>query len=69
MDYDGSRIAILTSSGLTVYNSSMRALWKNESAIGAQDINLTDDGGVWIIYSKQAEHVSTSSDTSEDLKS
>lgn len=69
MDYDGSRIAILTSSGLTVYNSSMRALWKNESAIGAQDINLTDDGGVWLIYSKQAEHVSTSSDTSEDLKS
>lgn len=69
MDYDGSRIALLTSSGLTVYNSSMRALWRNESAVGAQMINLANDGGVWLIYSKQAEHVSTSSDTSEDLKS
>ena len=69
IDYDGSRIAVLTSSGLTVYNAAMRALWKNESAVGAQFINLTDDGGVWLIYSKQAEHVSTSSDTSEDLKS
>lgn len=69
MDYDGSKIAVLTSSGLTVYNSSMRALWRNESAVGAGAINLANDGGVWLIYSKQAEHVSTSSDTSEDLKS
>ena len=69
IDYDGSRIAVLTSSGLTVYNSSMSALWRNESAVGAGTINLANDGGVWLIYSKQAEHVSTSSDTSEDLKS
>lgn len=69
IDYDGARIAVLTSSGLTVYNTSMHALWENQSAVGAGSIKLTDDGGVWLIYSKQADYVSISSDTSKDLKS
>lgn len=69
IDYDGSKIAVLTSNGITVYSASMKPLWKNESVIGAQSINLTDDGGVCVIYSQQAEHLSKSSDTSKDLRS
>ena len=68
IDYDGARLALLTSSGLTVYDSALRPLWENAGAAGARSVCLTADGAVWVTYSKQAERVSSSSDTSEVLK-
>lgn len=68
IDYDGARLALLTTSGLTVYDSNLRALWTNTDAAGAHAIGLTKDGGVWLLYPKQAHYVSSASDTSEDVK-
>lgn len=68
IDYDGARLALLTSSGLTVYDSALRPLWANTSAAGAGGVGLTGDGGVWLTYPKQATFVSAASDTSEELK-
>lgn len=68
LDYDGARLALLTTSGLTVYDSALRPLWENASAAGARSVGLTADGGVWLTYPKQAHYVSAASDTSEDLK-
>ncbi len=68
IDYDGARLALLTSSGLTVYDNALRPLWANSSAAGAQSVGLTGDGGVWLIYPKQATYISAASDTTEDLR-
>lgn len=68
IDYDGARLALLTSSGLTVYDSALRPLWENAGAAGARSVCLTADGSAWVTYSKQAERLSSSSDTSEVLK-
>jgi hypothetical protein len=67
--YDGARLALLTASGLRVYDSALRPLWENASAAGARAILLNADGSVWAAYSKQADRLSASSDTSEALKS
>ncbi|MGM9612550.1 MAG: DUF5711 family protein, partial [Butyricicoccus sp.] len=68
IDYDGARLALLTGSGLTVYDSALRPLWENPGAAGARSVCLTADGSAWVTYSKQAERLSSSSDTSEVLK-
>lgn len=68
IDYDGARLALLTTGGLTVYDSALRALWQNTSAAGCRSICLTADGAVWAAYPKLAERISSSSDTSEVLK-
>lgn len=68
IDYDGARLALLTSGGLSVYDSAQRPLWKNDGVAGARSVCLTADGSVWATYSKQAERVSASSDTSEVIK-
>lgn len=68
IDYDGARLALLTASGLTVYDSALRPLWENAGAAGARAVCLTPDGAAWVTYPKQAEHISASSDTSEVRK-
>ena len=68
IDFDGARLALLSSGGLTVYDSALRPLWENSGAAGARSVCLTADGAVWVTYPKQAERISASSETSEDLK-
>lgn len=68
IDYDGARLALLTAGGLTVYDSTLHPLWENASAAGARSVCLTPEGAVWLAYPKQAEHISSASDTSEVLK-
>ena len=68
IDYDGARLALLTSGGLSVYDRALRPLWENTSVAGARSVCLTADGAVWATYSKHAERVSASSDTSEGVK-
>lgn len=67
IDYDGARLALLTSSGLTVYDSALRPLWENAAAAGARSVGLTPDGSAWLIYPKQASYVSAATETSEEL--
>ena len=68
INYDGARLALLTSGGLSVYDRALRPLWENTSVAGARSVCLTADGAVWATYSKHAERVSSSSDTSEGVK-
>lgn len=66
--YDGARLGLLTASGLSVYDSALRPLWENANAAGARAISLMPDGTVWVVYPKQAERISSSSDTAEVRK-
>lgn len=46
--------AVLTSTGVTVYDTQFHALWRNDEAIGARRILLTDDGTVFVLYNSNA---------------
>ena len=46
--------AVLTSTGVTVYDTQFHALWHNDEAIGARRILLTDDGTVFVLYNSNA---------------
>ena len=57
-------IAILTASGLSVYDYTLFPLWENPSVGGANSILLTDSGSVWALYAKNAVRVNKSDETS-----
>lgn len=46
--------AVLTASGLHVYDHGLTPLWENPTAGGASRVLLTDSGTVWTLYSKYA---------------
>lgn len=67
LSYAGGQLGVLTTSGLYVYNNSLRPDWKCTSAGAAQRVMLTEDGGAWLFYSKYAQRVTKSSALSEDF--
>ena len=67
ISYAGGQLGVLTSSGLYVYNNSLKPDWKCTSGGAAQRVMMTDDGGAWLFYSKYAQRVTKASALSEDF--
>lgn len=59
--------AVLSASGVTVYDTSFTPQWSNTEAVGARRVLLTDDGTVCALYTKNARLFTAHSEHSEDL--
>lgn len=59
--------AVLSASGVTVYDTSFTPQWNNTEAVGARRVLLTDDGTVCALYTKNARLFTAHSEHSEDL--
>ena len=59
--------AVLTSSGVSVYDSSAAPLWHNSEAVGARSVLLTDDGTLFALYAKNTRLFTAHSEQSEDI--
>lgn len=59
--------AVLSSSGVTVYDKNFTPLWHNTEAIGARRVLLTDDGTLCVLYTKNARLFTARSEHSEEV--
>lgn len=59
--------AVLSSSGVTVYDTSFQPKWHNTEAVGARRVLLTDDGTVCALYTKNARLFTAHSEHSEEV--
>ena len=59
--------AVLTASGVSVYDTSLTPTWHNSDAVGARHLLLTDDGTVYALYNKNARLFTAHSEHSEEL--
>ena len=59
--------AVLTSSGVSVYDSSAAPLWHNSEAVGARSVLLTDDGTLFALYAKNTRLFTAHFEQSEDI--
>ena len=59
--------AVLTASGVSVYDTSFTPLWHNSEAVGARRLLLTDDGTVYALYAKNTRLFTAHSEHSEEL--
>ena len=59
--------AVLTASGLHVYDYNLTAQWENLTTGGANRILLTDTGSVWTLYSKYASRVGQTDEGSVEI--
>lgn len=67
LSFSGHRLAVLTAGGLYCYTSELQPLWKNPEAAAATRVLLDEDGAAWVLYAKQAERYTASSDRSEEF--
>ena len=59
--------AVLTASGLHVYDYNLTAQWENLTTGGANRILLTDTGSVWTLYSKYASRIGPTDEGSVEI--
>ena len=59
--------AVLSSSGVTVYDKGFTPLWRNTEAVGARRVLLTDDGTLCVLYTKNARLFTARSEHSEEV--
>lgn len=62
-----SGAAVLSASGVTVYDKSFTPLWRNTEAVGARRVLLTDDGTLCVLYTKNARLFTARSEHSEEV--
>lgn len=60
-----SGMAVLSASGVCIYDDSFQPLWQNPDAVGARRILLADDSSVFALYAKHATRLSSRSSKSE----
>ncbi|MDO4269438.1 MAG: DUF5711 family protein [Eubacteriales bacterium] len=60
-------VAVLSASGVSVYDSGFAPLWQNSEAVGARRVLLTDDGTVFALYAKNTRLFTAHSERSEDI--
>lgn len=60
-------VAILTSSGASVYDKNVSPLWHNSEAVGARRVLLSDDGTLFAVYAKNTRLYTAHSAQSEDI--
>lgn len=59
--------AVLSASGVTVYDTSFTPQWRNAEAVGARRVLMTDDGTVCALYTKNARLFTAHSEHSEEV--
>lgn len=59
--------AVLSASGVTVYDTSFTPQWRNTEAVGARRVLMTDDGTVCALYTKNARLFTAHSEHSEEV--
>ena len=59
--------AVLSASGVTVYDKDFTPLWRNTEAVGARRVLLTDDGTLCVLYTKNARLFTARSEHSEEV--
>ena len=59
--------AVLSSSGVSVYNTAAQPQWHNNDAVGAHRVLMTDDGTVFLLYTRNARIFTAHSTQSEEL--
>lgn len=65
LSYAGGQLGVLTSSGLYIYNKSLKPDWKCINTGAAHRVLMTQDGGAWLLYSKYAQRITESSKIAE----
>ncbi len=63
-----SGTAVLSASGVYVYDRDFTPLWKNPDAVGARRIVLVYDNSILALYNKHATRISSRSSKSVDLE-
>lgn len=59
--------AVLSASGVTVYDTSFTPQWRNTEAVGARRVLMTKDGTVCALYTKNARLFTAHSEHSEEV--
>ena len=59
--------AVLSVSGVSVYDTDFDPLWSNVEAVGARRLLMTDDGTVFALYTKNARLFTAHSERSEEI--
>ncbi len=59
--------AVLSAAGVSVYNTAGQPLWHNTDAVGAHRVLMTDDGTVFLLYTRNARIFTAHSTQSEEL--
>lgn len=59
--------AVLSASGVSVYDSDFDPLWHNAEAIGARRLLMTETGTVYALYTKNARIFTAHSEQSEEI--
>lgn len=59
--------AVLSASGVTVYDTSFAPRWRNTEAVGARRVLMTNDGTVCALYTKNARLFTARSEHSEEV--
>ena len=59
--------AVLSASGVTVYDTSFTPQWRNTEAVGARRVLMTNDGTVCALYTKNARLFTARSEHSEEV--
>lgn len=59
--------AVLSASGVTVYDTSFTPQWRNTEAVGARRVLMTNDGTVCALYTKNARLFTAHSEHSEEV--
>lgn len=63
----GTRVAVLTAKGVSVYGLDLEPLWHNSEAVGARRILLMDDGTVYALYAQNARVFNARNEQSEAI--
>ena len=59
--------AVLTSTGVSVYDTQFHPLWFNADAVGARRVLLTDDGTAFVLYNGNARVFTARSAQSKEV--
>lgn len=59
--------AVLSASGVSVYDTGFTPLWHNAEAVGARRLLLTDDGTVFALYARNTRLFTSHSEQSEEI--
>ena len=59
--------AVLSAAGVSVYDTNARPQWHNTDAVGARRVLMTDDGTVFLLYTRNARIFTAHSAQSEEL--
>ena len=61
-------VALLTTTGVSVYDTYGTPLWRNSDVVGARRVLLTEDGTLFALYTKNTRVFTARSSQSEEIK-